>query len=30
MQALTVLGQSVRILVRPSKKGATARIDVAA
>jgi predicted XRE-type DNA-binding protein len=30
MHALTVLGQSVRIVVRPSKKGAAARIDVAA
>jgi predicted XRE-type DNA-binding protein len=30
MHALTVLGQSVRIVVRPSKKRATARIDVAA
>ena len=30
MHALTVLGQSVRIVVRPSKKRAAARIDVAA
>jgi predicted XRE-type DNA-binding protein len=30
MHALTVLGQSVRIVVRPSKKRAEARINVAA
>lgn len=30
MQALTVLGQQVKIVVRPSQKGAPARIDVAA
>ena len=30
MHALTVLGQSVRIVVRPTKKRAAARIDVAA
>lgn len=30
MQALTALGQQVKIVVRPSQKGAPARIDVAA